>query len=106
MGYDVLILDPSGFTRIDHVELLPQELGALVEMATSLGLPILAHLPSYWGGDEQQLSPADVRLLRHELVQVERRARRGTDLKSAATKLRRVVDVAVRRGRPLEVVPD
>ena len=106
MGYDLLILDPRGSARIDSVELLPQELGALVEEAASLGLSGLAQLPSYWGGEERQLSPADVRSLDQELVQVERRARRGTDLEGAVRKLRRLVDVAVRTGRPLEIVPD
>jgi len=106
MVYEFMILDARGSTRLDYVELLPQEHGALVEEAASLGLPGLAQLPSYWGGEERQLAPADVRSLDQELVQVERRARRGTDLEGAAAKLRRLVDVALRTGRPLEIVPD
>lgn len=106
MGYDLVVVDAKGSGRLDYTELLPQELAALVEQATVLNLPLLALLPPYWGGEERQLSVRDLRALDRELARIEKLAQRGPDLDSAAKKLRRVVDVAVRNARPLEIVPD
>lgn len=105
MGYELVVLDESGRERLDAVELSPDEHAGIERIARDQRMPVLSSFPGYWDV-ERQVAVGELRALLGELDQAAGLASTAPQAQSAIKKLQRVVDSALRNGRPLEVVPD
>lgn len=105
MGYDLVVSGESGATSHGCVELSLDGQMSIAQVAREHALPILASFPEFWG-DEFHVPVAQLQALLDELGQVDVLATGSPGARSATSKVRQIVAVAVHHRRPLSVVPD